>query len=60
MVGFEGTVPREQLEEMVLFSIGFQLPPTCKNFILSLGEVAFTWYCVPNTLFPAISLGEVA
>ena len=35
-----------------MFSIGFQLPPTCKNFILSLGEVAFTWYCVPNTLSP--------
>ncbi len=29
-VGFDGAVPCEQLEEMVLFSIGFQLPPTCK------------------------------
>lgn len=48
----------EQLEEMDLLTIGFQLPPIIK-FSLNItdGEVAFNGTCVPNT---HLLFGEVA
>lgn len=46
----------EQLEEMDLLTIGFQLPPIVKLNITD-GEVALNGTCVPNT---HLLFGEVA
>ena len=49
-MGYERQLSLEQLEEMDLLTIGFQLPPIVKfNFNIDDGEVALNGTCVPNT-----------